>query len=98
MPQIAVFTVIFVIINIGQIWLNFHCKSLLKGGLIIGLAELIELPLLIYILLKGCGACILVAFLTEAIHWTTIVFLSTRSKIKEGSPKQDPLITTKKAD
>lgn len=42
------FILIFVIINIIQTWLIFACKLLIKGGIIIGAMEAVEIPVMLF--------------------------------------------------
>jgi len=73
---------IFVIINIVQTWLIFTYKLLIKGGLIIGGIEVVEIPLIIYLILKGGIIGFLVVVIVEIVQWSVIAYFSTRSKIK----------------
>jgi len=73
---------IFVIINIIQTWLIFTYKLLIKGGIIIGAMEAIEVPLIIYIIIKGGIVGFLVVVFVEIIQWPTIAYFATRDKIK----------------
>jgi len=73
---------IFVTINIVQTWLIFTYKLLIKGGIIIGGMEAIEIPLIIYLILKGGIIGFLVVVFVEIIQWSIIAYFSTRSKIK----------------
>ena len=73
---------IFVTINIVQTWLIFTYKLLIKGGIIIGGMEAIEIPLIIYLILKGGIIVFLVVVFVEVIQWSVIAYFSTRSKIK----------------
>ena len=73
---------IFIIINIVQTWLIFTYKLLIKGGIIIGGLEAIEIPLIIYLILKGGIIGFLVVLFVEIIQWSIIAYFSTRSKIK----------------
>jgi len=71
---------IFVIINIVQTWLILTYRLLTKGGIIIGLIEAIEFPVLILLILKGGMAGFLTIVIVEFVQWTTIAFLSSRGK------------------
>ena len=73
---------IFVIINIVQTWLIFTYKLLIKGGIIIGGLEAIEIPLIIYLISKGGIIGFLVVVFVEIVQWSVIAYFSTRSKIK----------------
>lgn len=73
---------IFIIINIVQTWLILTYKLLIKGGIMIGLIEGIELPVLILLILKGGMTGFLTVVIVEIVQWTTIAFLSLNSKIK----------------
>ena len=73
---------IFVIINIIQTWLILTYRLLTKGGIIIGLIEAIEFPVLILLILKGGMAGFLTIVIVEFVQWTTIALLSLRGKIE----------------
>ena len=71
---------IFVIINIVQTWLILTYRLLTKGGIIIGLIEAIEFPVLILLILKGGMAGFLTIVIVEFVQWTTVALLSLRGK------------------
>ena len=73
---------IFVIINIVQTWLIFTYKLLIKGGIIIGAMEAIEIPLIIYLIIKEGIIGFLIVVFVEIVQWSVIAYFSTRSKIK----------------
>jgi len=73
---------IFVIINIIQTWLIFTYKLLIKGGIIIGAMEAIEVPLIIYIIIKGGIIGFSMVVVVETVQWLIIAYFSTRSKMK----------------
>jgi len=73
---------IFVTINIVQTWLIFSYKLLIKGGIIIGAMEAIEVPLIIYLILKGGIISFLVVVFVEIAQWTIIAYFSTKNKMK----------------
>jgi len=73
---------IFIIINIVQTWLIFTYKLLIKGGIIIGMMEAAEIPLIIYLILKGGIIGFLVVVFVEIVQWSVIAYFSTKSKIK----------------
>ena len=77
-----VLILIFVIINIVQTWLILTYKLLIKGGIMIGLIEGIEFPVLILLILKGGITGFLTVVIVEIVQWTTIAFLSSSSKIE----------------
>ena len=72
---------IFVTINIVQTWLIFTYKLLIKGGIIIGAMEAIEIPLIIYLIIKGGIIGFLVVVFVEIVQWSFIAYFSTKSKI-----------------
>ena len=72
---------IFVTINIVQTWLIFTYKLLIKGGMIIGAMEAIEIPLIIYLIIKGGIIGFLVVVFVEIVQWSFIAYFSTKSKI-----------------
>jgi len=72
---------IFIIINIVQTWLIFTYKLLIKGGIIIGAMEAIEIPLIIYLIIKGGIIGFLVVVFVEIVQWSFIAYFSTKSKI-----------------
>ena len=80
--MIPLLILIFVTINIVQTWLIFTCKHLIRGGIAIGLMEAIEIPILIYLLIKGGITGLLVVIFVEIAQWSTIAYFSTKSKIK----------------
>jgi len=70
---------IFIIINIVQTRLIFDHKLLVKGGMIIGAMEAVEIPLIIFLIIKGGVVGFLVVVLVETVQWLTIAYFSTRS-------------------
>jgi uncharacterized membrane protein len=72
---------LFVLLNIIQTWLIFTSKLLIKGGVIIGGMEALEIPLIIYLILKGGIIGFLVVVFVETIQWLMIAYFSTRGKI-----------------
>jgi len=80
MNLVFLLVLIFIIINIVQTWLILTYKLLVKGGIIIGLIEAIEFPVLIGLILKGGITGFLIVVIVEIIQWTTIAFLSSSSK------------------
>ena len=69
---------IFVIINIIQTWLIFTYKLLVRGGLIIGAMEAAEVPLIIYLIIKGGIIGFLAVVLVEIVQWSVIAYLTTK--------------------
>jgi len=69
---------IFVTINVVQTWLIFTYKLLIKGGIIIGTMEAVELPLIIYLIIKGGIIVFLVVVFVEVIQWSVIAYFSTK--------------------
>ena len=69
---------IFVTINVVQTWLIFTYKLLIKGGIIIGLIEAVEIPLIIYIILSGEIAAILAIIGVEVIQWLTVAIIGLK--------------------
>ena len=72
---------IFVTINIIQTWLIFTYKFLIRGGLIIGAMEAAEVPLIIYLIIKGGIIGFLAVVFVEIVQWLVIAYFSTKSKI-----------------
>ena len=70
---------IFVTINIVQTWLIFSSKSLKKGGLIIGLIEVVEFSLMIYLFLERELMIFLILVITEIVQWLSIAYFTTKS-------------------
>jgi hypothetical protein len=86
---------IFVTINIVQTWLIltypggsrrekgglvlFNHKLLIKGGIIIGAMEAVELPLIIYLIIEGRVIGFGVVVSIEIIQWSLIAYFSTKS-------------------
>ena len=73
---------IFVTINIIQTWLIFTYKFLIRGGLIIGAMEAAEVPLIIYLIIKGGIIGFLIVVVVETVQWLVIAYFATKSKIK----------------
>ena len=73
---------IFIIINVVQTWLIFVYKLLIKGGLIIGAMEAVEIPIILYLIIKGGIIGFLIVVVVETVQWLAIAYFSTRSKIK----------------
>jgi len=69
---------LFVTINIIQTWLIFTYKLLVKGGLIIGAMEAAEVPLIIYLIIKGGIPGFLAVVLVEIVQWSVIAYLTTK--------------------
>ena len=80
MDFIFLLVLVFVIINIIQTWLILTYKLLIKGGVVIGLVEGIEFPVLILLILKGGMTGFLTIVIVEFVQWTTIALLSLRGK------------------
>ena len=79
MPNLLFFlTLIFVTINIIQTWLILSCKLLVKGGMTIALIEAVEVPLMIYLILKDGLIIFFVVVVTEIIQWLSIAYLTLR--------------------
>lgn len=72
------FILVFFGINVIQTWLIFSLKLLIKGGIIIGLIEVIELSLAVYFISQGWLVGFLVVVLTEIIQWSAIAYFSTK--------------------
>jgi len=70
---------IFIIINVVQTWLIFVYKLLIKGGLIIGAMEAVEIPIILYLIFKGGIIGFLIVVVVETVQWLVIAYFSTRS-------------------
>ncbi|PIP17393.1 MAG: hypothetical protein COX44_00095 [Candidatus Portnoybacteria bacterium CG23_combo_of_CG06-09_8_20_14_all_37_13] len=75
------FILIFVTINIIQTWLIFAYKLLIRGGIIIGAMEAVEIPIILYLIIKGGIIGFLVVVFVEIVQWSFIAYFSTKSKI-----------------
>ena len=75
------FILIFITINIIQTWLIFTYKLLIKGGAIIGAMEAVEIPIILYLIIKGGIIGFLVVVFVEIVQWSFIAYFSTKSKI-----------------
>jgi hypothetical protein len=73
---------IFVIINIIQVWLILFFKSLIRGGMIVGLMEALEFSIMIYLLLRKELTIFFLVVSIEVLEWLSIAYFSTKSKIK----------------
>ena len=69
---------IFVTINIIQTWLILSIKSLNKGGLVIGLIEMVEFSLMIYLFLERELMIFLILVITEIVQWLSIAYFTTK--------------------
>lgn len=69
---------LFVAVNIVQVWLILKPKPLIKGGIIVGLLEILEFLLMVYLLLKGQLVIFLILVTIEIIQWLTIAYFSTK--------------------
>jgi len=76
------FILIFVTINIIQTWLIFAYKLLIRGGIIVGAMEAVEIPIIIYLIIKGGIIGFLIVVAVETVQWLAIAYFSTRSKIR----------------
>jgi uncharacterized membrane protein len=70
---------IFIIINIIQTWFILFYNSLSKGGLIVAVIEIMEFPLMIYMLYQNNVTAFLVIVITEAIQLLSIAYFSTKN-------------------
>ena len=69
-------TLIFIIKHIIEIWLIFTYQKLIKGGIILGAMEAVEIPLIIYLIMKVGLIVFLIIVLVEIIEWLTIGHLT----------------------
>jgi len=69
---------IFVTINIIQTWLILSIKSLNKGGLVIGLIEVVEFSLMIYLFLERELMIFLILVITEIVQWLSVAYFTTK--------------------
>jgi hypothetical protein len=69
---------LYVILNIVQTWLIFAYKLLIKGGVIIGAMEAIEIPIIIYLIIKGGILGFLAVVLVETIQWLIIAYFTLK--------------------
>lgn len=69
---------IFVIINIIQVWLIFTRKSLIKGGIIIGFLEAAEFILMVYLFLQKELLVFSVLAVTEIAQWLVVAYFATK--------------------
>ena len=68
--------IIFVIKHIVEIWLIFTYKKLIKGGIILGAMEAIEIPIIVYLIINGGIVMFLIVVFTEIIEWLIIPYLT----------------------
>ena len=80
-PIVLVLIIVFVAINIIQTWLIFAYKLLIRGGIIIGAMEAVEIPIILYLIIKGGIIGFLVVVFVEIVQWSFIAYFSTKSKI-----------------
>lgn len=69
---------LFVTINVVQTWLIFTFKLLIRGGIIVGLMEATEIPLIFYLILKGGIIGFLAVVFVEIVQWSIIAYLTTK--------------------
>lgn len=79
-PFLILLIQIFIVKHIIEIWLMFTYKNLIKGGIILGATEAVEIPFIIYLIIKGGIAGFLVVILVEIAEWLTIGFLTLKGK------------------
>ena len=70
---------IFIIINIIQTWFILFYNSLSKGGLIVATIEVMEFPLMIYMISQSNVTAFLIIVITETIQLLSIAYLSTKN-------------------
>jgi len=69
---------IYVAKHIIEIWLLFTYKKLVKGGVILGAMASIDIPFILYLIIKGgvMGFCIVV--FVEVTEWLIIPYLTLK--------------------
>ena len=69
---------IYVAKHIIEIWLLFTYKKLVKGGVILGAMASIDIPFILYLIIKGgvMGFCIVV--FVEVTEWLIILYLTLK--------------------
>ncbi|KPJ71673.1 hypothetical protein AMJ50_00865 [Parcubacteria bacterium DG_74_3] len=72
-------SIFFVIINIIQTRLIASYNLLVRGGIMVALMEIIEAPLIIYLLLRGGVDIFFLVVVTEITQWLIIAHLATKS-------------------
>jgi len=70
--------IIFVAINFIEIWLMFHYKKLVRGGIILGAMEAFEFPLIIYLIMKGGVIALGIVIFVEAVQWLIVPYLTLK--------------------
>jgi len=69
---------IYVAKHVIEIWLLFTYKKLIKGGVILGVMESIDIPLIIYLIIKGGVMAFLVVVFVEVTEWLIILYLTLK--------------------
>ncbi len=55
---------------------------MIKGGIIIGAMEAVEIPIILYLIFKGGIIGFLTVVVVEMVQWLVIAYFATKSKIK----------------
>jgi len=69
---------IYVAKHIIEIWLLFTYKKLVKGGVILGAMASIDIPFILYLIIKGGAMGFLVVVFVEVTEWLIIPYLTLK--------------------
>jgi len=69
---------IYVAKHIIEIWLLFTYKKLVKGGVILGAMASIDIPFILYLIIKGGVMAFLVVVFVEVTEWLIILYLTLK--------------------
>ena len=69
---------IYVAKHIIEIWLLFTYKKLVKGGVILGAMASIDIPFILYLIIKGGVMAFLVVVFVEVTEWLIIPYLTLK--------------------
>lgn len=79
MNILAFLVVLFIVVNIVQTILVLNYNLLLKGVILIGSIEALELPLIVYLIMKGESRIFTMVIIVELLQWLTIAYLSIKT-------------------
>lgn len=69
---------IYVAKHIVEIWLLFTYKKLVKGGVVLGAMASIDIPFILYLIIKGGVMCFWIVVFVEVTEWLIISYLTLK--------------------
>ncbi|MBI4101507.1 MAG: hypothetical protein HY443_00890 [Candidatus Nealsonbacteria bacterium] len=73
--MLTFFLIVFIVFEIIQTWFILFEKNIFRGVKGVAIAELIESPLMIFLILQGNPQIILLIVSIEIIQWILVAFL-----------------------